>query len=535
MCVPFKHDRSNWSYVNGEVFVYTLIHANRDEENEDLPNSVSSDVVSVRVDPSVTSIPANAFKERKKLAEVELCEGVVEIGAGSFENCDHSITKINIPNSLRRIKYEAFSDSLQTPIRLHDGIESIGEFAFSHCIFMIFRLPPLITLIAEGMICNCRPVFSVEIPENVRDIGNAAFGYCICLRNVAFPPNAIFGDNIFIIAGIKTDTDTDLYQLFGSNASIIWELQHRFDGLPIHQIVYYQSYNQGVLQRLIAAINMRSGQRRTLRSKLDPTGNQQDRLGMTPLHILACSSVHDLEVYRLIVENYPTNLITKDRWGALPLLYVFWGAAPNEIIEFMIDSYQWFYPDHVFNWTDMVWTMGRTDTPKESIEKLLCVNQMHFPEQPIDWEYLLDEFVYSTRFSFRSTFIERMQFLVKCGLSDRVEALAFKVWRDCITNMIQTSNFGYNRDNSVILHLIREKLAYFEEEHPKLEEATTILELALWKVRMTENKIIHHEVMYRRQKKVKSEESSIRSQCRATCGASVIIEHVLPFLITAED
>jgi hypothetical protein len=55
---------------------------------------------------------------------------------------------------------------------------------------------------------------------------------------------------------------------------------------------------------------------------------------MTPLHILACSSVHDLEVYRVIVENYPTNLITEDRWGALPLLYAFWGAAPAEINSF---------------------------------------------------------------------------------------------------------------------------------------------------------------------------------------------------------
>jgi len=68
---------------------------------------------------------------------------------------------------------------------------------------------------------------------------------------------------------------------------------------------------------------MRSGQRRTLRSKLDPTGSQQDCLGMTPLHILTCSTVHDLELYRVIVEKYPANLITEDRWGALPLLYVF--------------------------------------------------------------------------------------------------------------------------------------------------------------------------------------------------------------------
>jgi hypothetical protein len=94
----------------------------------------------------------------------------------------------------------------------------------------------------------------------------------------------------------------------------------------------------------------------------------------------------------VIVENYPTNLITEDRWGALPLLYAFWGAAPAEIIQFLLMSYQSLYPDHAFNWTMMVETMGRCDTPKERIENLLCVKQMHFPEQPIDWEYLLDKF-----------------------------------------------------------------------------------------------------------------------------------------------
>jgi hypothetical protein len=134
---------------------------------------------------------------------------------------------------------------------------------------------------------------------------------------------------------------TDLQLLFGSDLEIISALQHRFDGLPIHRIVYYQSYYQGVLQILIAAMNMRSGQSRTLRSKLDPTGNQQDCLGMTPLHIMACSSVHNLELYRLIVENYPTNLITEDRWGALPLLYAFWGAAPAAIIQFLLNSYKY--------------------------------------------------------------------------------------------------------------------------------------------------------------------------------------------------
>jgi hypothetical protein len=94
-----------------DVFVYTGLGG------EDVPQ----DVVRVRVDPSVASIPADAFYQRRKLTEVELCEGLVEIGNHAFAWC--SITKIIIPTSLRRINNEAFYNSLRCPIHLHDGVE----------------------------------------------------------------------------------------------------------------------------------------------------------------------------------------------------------------------------------------------------------------------------------------------------------------------------------------------------------------------------------------------------------------------------
>jgi len=82
---------------SAEVFVY------KGPGGESPPQNV----VRVRVDPSVVSIPACAFK-------------------------------INIPTSLRRINDEAFYRSLRTPIRLNDGIESIGARAFASCIFTNF-------------------------------------------------------------------------------------------------------------------------------------------------------------------------------------------------------------------------------------------------------------------------------------------------------------------------------------------------------------------------------------------------------------
>jgi hypothetical protein len=127
---------------------------------------------------------------------------------------------------------------------------------------------------------------------------------------------------------------------------------------------------------------------------------------------------------------------------------------------------------------------------KETIENLLWVKQMHFPEEPLDWDRLLDKFAQSSYFSFVDTFQERMRFLFMCGMPSCLEALPFKIWHDHIRNL-----FEWRFDNSTILHGIREKLAHFEGEFPILKEATITLELALWKLRMTVNKNIHQKVL----------------------------------------
>jgi hypothetical protein len=104
---------------------------------------------------------------------------------------------------------------------------------------------------------------------------------------VEFPLNADFDADIFIGTGF--DLNTDLQLLFGSEARIVFELQHRFNSQPIHKLVYYHLHHQGLLQLLLDAISSLSAQRLTQGcNKLDPAGNQQDCLGMTPHRILAC-------------------------------------------------------------------------------------------------------------------------------------------------------------------------------------------------------------------------------------------------------
>jgi hypothetical protein len=62
-------------------------------------------------------------------------------------------------------------------------------------------------------------MFSLELSQDTTEIGYCAFGSCYSLRNVAIPPNAVFGDAIFID---KDDEEihTDLQRLFGSEERI---------------------------------------------------------------------------------------------------------------------------------------------------------------------------------------------------------------------------------------------------------------------------------------------------------------------------
>ena len=116
---------------------------------------------------------------------------------------------------------------------------------------------------------------------------------------------------------------------------------------------------------------------------------QQDSLGMTPLHILACSTKgakRDIDLYRFIVASCPDSLIIEDKWGCLPVLYAIWGDAPQEIELFLIDKQKSTFPDHVLNCDNVVETLCRARVSPVIIERLINAHQTHFSEQNIDWQ-----------------------------------------------------------------------------------------------------------------------------------------------------
>jgi hypothetical protein len=299
-----------------EVFVYTA-------------------AVHVRIDPAVLVIPEYfIWTYRSKLEEVELHNNVREIGHRAFRHCT-VLEKINVI----------------------DGVEIIGAYAFYACKFTKFRSPPLITTIPNGMLGGCRSMFSLELSKQIIQVEQHAIGSCMSLRNISLAFNTVVDNRAFHYC-------VDLLYVFGTSEAIVNALKIRFVKLPLHSKMYYISYYPVVLEEIRNIIMSENGD-------LDPTGLHQDCLGMTPLHILACSTVQCLELYQLIVDKYHASLIVEDAWGAIPLLYAVWGGAPSEILRFLMTSYQSLYPHHKFNWTFMVRTLGQANAPAAVIRNLL--------------------------------------------------------------------------------------------------------------------------------------------------------------------
>jgi hypothetical protein len=384
------------------------------------------------------------------------------------------LTKLQVPDRVEIIDYRAFQCTGLIQFRIPPLVNAA----------LYERIPPNVTVIPTGLLNYCQCLFSVEVPKVIFIVDEMAFSRCYSLRNIALASDTkveqydearhAFGDC------------TDLLQIFDSLEAIVNALRSRFDGLPVHCKMYYISYYPVVLEEILNIIISENGE-------LNPTGNQQDCLGMTPLHILACSTVHSLELYCLMIDKYPGNLIVEDAWGAVPLLYAVWGDAPSEIIQFLIGSYQSLYPDYEFDWTAMVMTFGRANAPVAVIQNLLDIQQTLSPRYIINWDQivgLLAEPINRDESYFQPCASPKtFCFLTRCSIAKRVKAMGVKHFRDAMADdwsNDEESIYGdddFNRQ--AWLNETLTKLDYYESEFCRLKETTSLLELAMWKARIS--------------------------------------------------
>lgn len=114
------------------------------------------------------SINANAFQGMSSLNEINIPEGITQIGNRAFENCTNVKLDIN---------------------KLLKNVESIGEYAFSNCSATEFGdivLPEKLKKIESGTFYNCTGITGVYFYKNMESVGSSAFHGCNSIEKVQY-------------------------------------------------------------------------------------------------------------------------------------------------------------------------------------------------------------------------------------------------------------------------------------------------------------------------------------------------------------
>ena len=145
-----------------------------------------SDLTSIAIPESVTSIGDCAFEYCSSLTSIIIPKSVTSIGYSAFSGCS-SLTAITIPESVMSIGYYAFSGcGSLTSITIPKSVTSIEFYTFSNCSSLTSAtIPESVTSIGEGAFSGCSSLTAITIPGNVSSIGNYAFKGCSSLVCIA--------------------------------------------------------------------------------------------------------------------------------------------------------------------------------------------------------------------------------------------------------------------------------------------------------------------------------------------------------------
>lgn len=185
-------------------------------ENEYPSFSNCKDLVSVTLPPSIKKICSGAFYQCKKLKNINL-ENVEEIQDHVFMECE-SLEEVNL-SKIRELGYQAFIDCTslkKVNIPKNSGLYKIEDFTF-------FR---------------CSSLESIELPENVLEIGSFAFARCSALKSVTFNNHYcdIMGSTTFQGCTALEAVNLNLNEYY--TPAVAYWLLYKFGGKESNPLMY---------------------------------------------------------------------------------------------------------------------------------------------------------------------------------------------------------------------------------------------------------------------------------------------------------
>ncbi len=138
---------------------------------------------------------------------------VVGIGYGSFSGCTE-LESITLPDTITTISKNAFNEckSLKSVI-IPDSVTYIGPYAFAHCKSLTsVELSDNVTNIESETFLKCISLKNIIVPKSVTYIGNEAFHNCEVLESITIEnPDCEIHDHLTTISSYRFPTETDKF------------------------------------------------------------------------------------------------------------------------------------------------------------------------------------------------------------------------------------------------------------------------------------------------------------------------------------
>lgn len=163
----------------------------------------ASDIESVTLPDSLTTIEKNAFYNCEKLKSVTIPQNVSSIGLAAFVEglSESSLTEIKVDPenpyfsekdgvvfSKDGTKLIVFPSGRSGDYQIPDGTVSVGDYAFYYCVNVSsITVPGSVRSLGEGAFGNCSSLTKAVLNEGLEEIGEYAFQISSGIRDLIIP------------------------------------------------------------------------------------------------------------------------------------------------------------------------------------------------------------------------------------------------------------------------------------------------------------------------------------------------------------
>jgi len=202
----------------------------------------------------ITSIKGNAYSGCIGLTSVSLPSTLTSITGSttnsSFYNCTE-LTEVefycNVPRyalNVGSVSSPFYNCNKINSVVLHEGITSIGEYAFQDCKWLTsINIPSSVTTFGSAVFYNCTELVSINIPEGVTAIPYRLFMNCSALSSIILPSTVTtLADQVFqwcSALAVITSKPTTPPTITSSSLPPLSTLQHIY--VPSESVSDYQN------------------------------------------------------------------------------------------------------------------------------------------------------------------------------------------------------------------------------------------------------------------------------------------------------